>query len=399
MALTPFRWIAAFAAGCLVVAVALLTASESSPGTVDPEQTLVRRDALSYLHVARAALHLTIARLMDSTRAVAARAPIAPVRIFRDPAIPAEARASLDSLAARSTKQLGAQPRGGVDVFFAYDTAQHLRGASTARYGLTLAYVLPSRAGERCSVIMPFPTYPKLRRLVVGFFGTEVFSHQLLGPCAYYAAFGMPGAQVDRWLRERGWALAGDGDWMRPAQQIEFPSYYEGGPQPLLYMGTSTGGVKCAAGQVDLCEHEVMEHEVMEHARAPGSFSTWWIGNALIGQSRFNSTAQYGLTLGNSTRDHSALGIRENRMLTDMVRTLGRDRFGLFWTSNEPVPVAFEKAAGMPLGQWTANWVVEQYGPVEAGPGVSASSWMVSALVALLAIFIAVRVSAHRQYA
>jgi hypothetical protein len=387
MALTPSRWIAALVAGCLVVAVALLTTPESSPGTVDPEQTLVRRADLATGRAYTAVLDLTIARLMDSTRAVAARAPIAPVRIFRDPAIPAEARASLDSLAARSTRQLGARPRVGVDVFFAYDTAQHLRGASTATYGLTLAYVLPSRAGERCSVIMPFPTYPKLRRLVVGFFGTEVFSHQLLGPCAYYAAFGMPGAQVDRWLRERGWAVAGDGDWMRPAEPFEFPFYYNGLPQPLLYMEVSTGGVQCAAGQVDLCEHEVM-------TRTPGSFSTSWIGNALIGQSRRQSTAQYGLAFGNS-----AFGPRENRMLTDMVRTLGRDRFGLFWTSNEPVPVAFEKAAGMPLGQWTSNWMVEQYGPVTAGPGVSASSWMVSALVALLAIFIALRVSAHRQYA
>jgi hypothetical protein len=394
VALTPFRWVAALVAGCLVVAVALLTTPESSPGTVDPEQTLVRRDELSRGRARRAALDLTIARLMDSTRAVAARAPIAPVRIFRDPAIPAEARASLDSLAARSTKQLGAQPRGGVDVFFAYDTAQHLRGVSTATYGLALAYVLPSRAGERCSVIMPFPKYPRLRRLVVGFFGTEMFSHQLLGPCAYYAAFGMPGAPVDRWLRQRGWALTGDGDWTRAAEPFDF-DYYQGATrQPLLYMGVSTGGVKCAAGRVDLCEHEVM-------TRASGGFSTWWmgnpwrwIGNTLIAQSRSPNTAQYGFTLGNS-----ALGRRENRMLTDMVRTLGRDRFGLFWTSNEPVPTAFEKAAGMPLGQWTANWAVEQYGPVTAGPGVSASSLMVSALVAVLAIFIAVRVSEHRQYA
>jgi hypothetical protein len=389
VALTPFRWIAAFVAGCLIVAVALLTTPTPSPGTVDLERTLASREQLSGEHASSAGSMLAVARLMDSTRAVAARAPMAPIRVFRDPAIPAEALPSLDLLAQRSTRDIGAKPRVSVDVFFAYDTAQTIRGASTSRWGLTLVYVLPSRASERCSVIMPFPKYPKLRRLVVGFFRTEIFAHQLLGPCAYYAAFGMPGARVDRWLRERGWALAGDGAWTRSAEPVDIPALFQGPPppQPLLNMRVSAEGVVCAVGQVGLCEREVVTPR-------PGGLSTVWNGKALIGHSWSQSTAEYGFVFG-----RAAFGRRENRMLTDMVRTLGPDRFARFWTSSEPVPVAFEKAAGIPLGQWTANWAVEQYGPVTRGPGVGASSLMVSALVALLAVFIAVRISANRQFA
>jgi hypothetical protein len=38
----------------------------------------------------------------------------------------------------------------------------------------------------------------------------------LAGPCAYYQAFGRPGPQIDKWMRERGWTLAQRTQWNIP---------------------------------------------------------------------------------------------------------------------------------------------------------------------------------------
>jgi hypothetical protein len=153
-------------------------------------------------------------------------------------------------------------------------------------------------------------------------------------------------------------------------------------------------GAHCALGEADACEHALLDR-----LRGDGE-SSWygmkplqiWDGNVLYAPYRpLGQRAAY---------NEAVLGRREPFLLADMVRSLGRARFAAFWTSNEPVPGAFEKAAGEPIGRWTSRWVVAQYGAVTGrGPDVTAWTVAVSILLFALAIFIALRVSAHRQYA
>lgn len=96
---------------------------------------------------------------------------------------------------------------------------------------------------------------------------------------------------------------------------------------------------------------------------------------------------------------YPSLGRREPFLLADMVRTLGRERFARFWTSGDAVPVAFEKAAGEPLEQWTSRWIVAQYGPVPPrGAGLNVRGGFTSIVLVLLALGTALGVNARRQF-
>jgi hypothetical protein len=65
-----------------------------------------------------------------------------------------------------------------------------------------------------------------------------------------------------------------------------------------------------------------------------------------------------------------SLGTIETQLLSEMVRTLGPEKFGQFWRSNESPAVAFKAATGVSLGEWTHNLLVKTYGDQHLGPGV-----------------------------
>ena len=138
--------------------------------------------------------------------------------------------------------------------------------------------------------------------------------------------------------------------------------------------------------RLDACEHAV---RTRPHRGGP----VVWNGNIL-----YNSYPALGN--GRYYESYRPFGHREATLLADMVRTLGRERFARFWTSVEPVPVAFQQAAGEPLGGWTARWIADQYGPLPPrGAGVNASGGVMSLVFIGLALAIALRVSARRQFA
>ena len=68
----------------------------------------------------------------------------------------------------------------------------------------------------------------------------------------------------------------------------------------------------------------------------------------------------------------------EARVVADMRRDLGDERFRRFWTSPEEPAAAFASAAGMPLGKWVFDWSNQIYG--RAGTGKVS---LVDAIVAL----------------
>ena len=96
---------------------------------------------------------------------------------------------------------------------------------------------------------------------------------------------------------------------------------------------------------------------------------------------------------------HRPFGRRESFLLAEMVRSLGRERFAHFWTSNETVPVAFEQTAGEPLEQWTSRWAASQYGQVPPrGPGMTSWAWLMSGALIIIALLITARASGRRQF-
>ena len=400
MALTPLRWVAAAIAGCLMVSVAILRFEPPRLGEPEVPRQLERRAGRLSDRASMIAGRLHFLRLIDSADVHgSAGANVPAVRVMLDTAIPAEYRPVLDSLGWRSVSHVRAAGVTGVDIVFLYDTLQLLRGAGLPRrYGAHIDYVLPSRAGERCAVVARIGFQYATKRRIAGLFRSDAAVETLAGPCAFYRAFGMPGPQVDAWLRARGWSFAGGGSWTQRSPTADLLEDWNWQYQSLLttvlapqtslpfFSAMGAEGIQCAAGRLDACEHAV---RTRPHRGGP----VVWNGNIL-----YNSYPALGN--GRYYESYRPFGHREATLLADMVRTLGRERFARFWTSVEPVPVAFQQAAGEPLGGWTARWIADQYGPLPPrGAGVNASGGVMSLVFIGLALAIALRVSARRQFA
>ncbi len=397
MALTPLRWVAAVIAGCLMSGVVLLRTDPPSRPESSVEQRLARRAERLAGHATNTADRLHLVQLLDSVNTVVAQ-PTSPlsVRVFHDAALPAEYAAVLDSAGWRALAPVRDSGHVGVDIVFLYDTVKMVRGSTVRRwYGARPDYVLPRNTSERCRVIVHIPPFAQSPRSPLTVWRGAEAAERVAGPCLYYRAFGMPGPQVDAWLRTRGWSFAEGGSWSQGSSEANFADdrrWLNNMPLqailgmktsvPFLY-GMSINGVRCVAARVDACDRALLEKD------------------------RFGPVLLNGTVLNHPFRSWSwdgwnsrGLGWREWMLLADMVRTVGRDRFGRFWTSDKAVPAAFESATGEPVGEWTTRWAVSQYGVLPGmGPGLSRTGGAMTVVLILLALLITLRAGARRQFA
>src|SRR4051812_7374439 len=140
MALTSLRWIAGLIVGCLMMAVIIVSVPESARTPSDRGESLARRSHAANARVEQRAKKLSSALLIDSTRRIAMRSGAAPVRVFRDKALPPVLLPAFDEVETRLRSEIGLHPAVGVDVFLGFDTAKMIRGASNSRNGLTIDY-------------------------------------------------------------------------------------------------------------------------------------------------------------------------------------------------------------------------------------------------------------------
>lgn len=400
MALTPLRWIAALVAGCLIIAVPILREDPPLVGDTGMERRLSDEMDWHARHASALAGRLRTVQVVDSTGAGNGAPGAPPFRLLHDAALPADVRVVLDSVARMALRPLRDSARVGIDLFFLNDTVTAVRGAITPHYGTYPDYVLPQRADQRCAVIVRVRSDLKSRLRTAAF--PRAAAEQLLGPCLFYGAFGLPGAQVNRWLRDRGWAFIGQGSWSERVTPMDLHArMVEEQWIPFKAMiGTETtipfisemniDGLHCAEGAAGSCDQMLLAKR--PQGQGPAVFN----GNVLYrSYPPLGRSEDYGYVYY-----RRGFGRREPFLLNDMVRTLGRDRFARFWTSGDPVPSAFATAAGEPLSAWTTRWMTEQYGAVPPrGAGVSPSGAGASILLIVLAVLVALRVSSRRQFA
>jgi hypothetical protein len=404
MALTPLRWIAAALAGCLAMSVLILNTDLSWRQGSEGEWALRRVIDRHGAHASQTARVLRLAVQLDSlgiggarTADALATPPLPRTRVRRDAAMPAALMARLDRLADRAIRLAPDSNGTGTDIVFLYDTLSTMRGASVRRGGTSTDYVLPRAAGERCTVLVHVEQEGDTPRNRAGTFATESAARQLLGPCAYYRAFGIPGARVEAWLRERGWMFVGDGSWHEATPPYQFantgywgPTFGFGGASlgatsvPVL-LEMNMDGARCAWGQAAACDRVLLTRQ----RRLPAVID----GNVLFYSYPF-------LNRGDEWYGSRPFGRRERHLLADMVRTLGRERFARFWSSSEPVPAAFAQVAGEPLDAWATRWTSEQYGSAPArGAGMGWWAGLMSVALIALTLLVALRASERRQFA
>ncbi len=387
MALTPFRWAAMALTGMLLVFLAVMR--EGRPYQPTSEQLRLSAMSMRSSHHGRRVAAFTtqyrMAELTDSLRRAIPATSI-PVRTIFAANVDLRVRVPIDSAVAQSRVKIGERPLIPVDVVTLVDTTS-VNSYRAWASSLTPFYILPSRPTDRCVVVIPIGyenAYQYVRTMY-----TEDARRQILGPCAYYAAFGLPGASVREWLRLRGALLALGGSWTRNTQASDgrqYESYlsansYFPGPPPSFFL-FSNRGVNCLVGDAETCESLVLERSIP------------------TGQQSVGSAVRLGYRLGPiSQRNGAELGGRETELLADMLRSLGRERFARFWTSNQPVPQAFEQASGMRLGEWVSTWAAQSVARYDSGPKIPATS-LVSALgIVIACVLFAVFAARRRVFA
>ena len=145
----------------------------------------------------------------------------------------------------------------------------------------------------------------------------------------------------------------------------------------------SVDGSNCERGDAAACSRALFD---------PAPRMTFVNGNVLRGSYGYFATRwdYYG----------ELLGTREHYLFADMVRTIGREKFGQFWTSAESPSAAFQSVTGESMGEWTSHWIATQYGPPPArGPSLGAWGALASTMLVILGVFVGIRVNANRQFA
>jgi hypothetical protein len=386
MALTPFRWIAMAAIGCMLAVVMLVNAAEKNgrpiyqrKRPIDTAEARLREVAGNLnIQAQNLASRYRLLFLLDSARKVASRsADSGALRVFVADGFDPATRALIERAITRArAERPGSAAR--VDVIVIMDTLRTVRGVTRYTFSPDIRYEIPSEPGKRCRAIVRTGHPSNVRNA----FTSGTAAQQLLGPCGFFAAFGEPGPRVREWLIGGGWQYTVDGSWT-VAPVIELPrqdgSIFKG-PSPALGFLALGSGTDCIKGALDACERSVVG---MGTRRGPFS-----IGGA---------TPSY--QLGTRRFYAGGIGYRASELLSDAVRDLGKDRFKAFWTSADSVPVAFEKASGRRWGAFIQGWMSTHYGAIEPGPRLSGFGLLTGTLLIAAALGATMLMSAKRQYA
>ncbi len=183
----------------------------------------------------------------------------------------------------------------------------------------------------------------------------------VLGACAFLAAYGEPGAGVNAWLGRGGYALGG----LRLGKERAGAGDPEDAPRRLATLDACLvdGGQAC---RILVLGRGTADPTAASHAATP--------------------------VVGNAQVPSPELGFFGSRFLADLEAAMGPDRFARFWASPDPMPEAFEGAFGVPLETWVHGWLLRRFEPVRAGTalgGGEASSillWIALAFTAAAAV-------------
>ncbi|HJQ65325.1 MAG TPA: hypothetical protein VJ816_03055 [Gemmatimonadales bacterium] len=208
-----------------------------------------------------------------------------------------------------------------------------------------------------------------------------------LGPCAFYTAFGIPGAGIERWLRDQNYATASTAHWMEPpapVRRLELEDLSQMSQTTGLWdvlRQASSGAYEmgslnlqaraCAHGRPSQCRAVLRSpfRNVRQSLSGSGITRQWWWGREDMGGS----------------------------FLSELVRLEGRDAFARFWQSSLPVDSAFQQAFGEPLETWMSRWLLSNIERPRFGPVIRIGSLLFGLGLVVVAVIAAGVVSQRRQ--
>ncbi len=246
---------------------------------------------------------------------------------------------------------------------------------------LGASYLLPDSA-NRTICLVRLEGNARWRRAVERESASNAWLRQWLksslGPCAFIAAYGMPGRSVHRWLSGRGFDLALTPSWDDSVSM-------GGRKSTSLMLGDgrrwwwnyiyhqSFPAVACLAQRVAGCREAVLATTGDESERSAVVMTSrrFWQRQRLIGGTFY---------------------------LSDVAREVGRDRFLEFWNSSLPVDPALARALRQPVGEWTASWQHRLLAAqLRLGPSAPAGASLLAAFLAAVAVATVALTARKRQ--
>lgn len=216
-------------------------------------------------------------------------------------------------------------------------------------------YLLPdSTDRSTCLVVAPLPWFSINRNYLPPDQLTD-WGASLLGPCAYYARFGVPSRRVEQWLASRQFDLAAWPAWYRAPRNIEVVRWMLGDVSNQRWWwgnlySFSPQVLACFAGRPEGCRMGLAAADHNGAGRRPRVVTTFdaWDSDKvqLIGSEVF---------------------------LSDVLRAVGDERFQEFWTTSLPVDSALTLALGKPVGEYTVSWLRRFSVPPRFG---AATNWL-----------------------
>ena len=362
MALTPGRWIAIVVLGCglLVTSLALPSASNrertrsmtlaAAVGRVD---RLGRAMNQAYYRWTSLARRDSLLRALPTPRPSHLGLPA----IAFDSRLEAPQRTVFERALSRHWRSLGIDSvHVPVTIAVVLDTGEVSGAPGISRRYLNYEYLIPTSNAGSCVSVVVIGDRDAARRLVRHYTDPQARA-EMLGPCAFFAAFGRPGAEIDRWLRGRTYRLANNPRWIpssSPSALVDigderFGAYYGRiDPNPWYSLGWSPNALACAGGALDRCAATGLTQ-----MREPDP-----ITHSGLVQRRFGDVAGWSITADD--------------YLSDLATRLGPEQFEKFWRSPLPVDAALQEASGMTVPEWTHQWSVQFFGerPIGPSPGL-----------------------------
>lgn len=270
--------------------------------------------------------------------------------------------------------------RAAVGVFFLPSGASAHPGALTTRLegyyfgeesGTPYCFAARSRGGppgdER-------PTLP---------YGFQSGEQSLTGVCRWIHRYGLPGQEMRAWMEGPGTATAAA---LEPFDGSAFFAT-EGPHRELRRRGAFglPGGItallggsrffwilepsrdRCLAGDAEACLETTLAGSEERFERGPG--------------------VRHGTAF--TATDTWPMWRQSQFLMTTLEREFGEERFRAFWTSDAPVPRAFQAAFGEPMDAWLLAWYDRHAEIVPPGPSPRLAGLLGTLVVLLLAGMVA----------
>ncbi len=245
----------------------------------------------------------------------------------------------------------------------------------------TQSLVLPEQAGDPCVMVLRIP-----RGRNADWSG--VANQRVTSTCAFYAAFGQPGARTQQWLTESR-AIA--------ARWLQLPVAYENMEIDQRTYSLANYGWSPVIEATMRCRLEILEAcEQLVDAEAASQVSYY---DAFRGDTidRSALTTEFpGVDVVKSG------GWWEDRRLHlgivgALATELGPERFGSLWRDPRGLKEAFASQSGRPFAQWVADYVAALLAPRPRGPAIPAFATIVALAIITAAAGLAVTRAPRRM--